>query len=173
MVSSDMFFLLFISLVGLAACLPSSSFTQARQSASSLVVTRVPDYVRPYIVHAYKLDGYRVGSQIYRFPVTGPSSDYAFTLISTAAPASTELGVLPHVSIRSNGHITNFMADDYIRLMRNIMRTSTASVVAMLYGLAKTTLLQVASSHRAITVLFPTTQRIHFKSWTLLLSLSA
>ncbi|KAJ4343532.1 hypothetical protein N0V87_000299 [Didymella glomerata] len=51
----------------------------------------LPDYVRPYI--------------IYRFPVTGPSSDYAFTLISTAAPASTSLGVLPHTHAT---HYENF-----------------------------------------------------------------
>jgi hypothetical protein len=84
----------FTTLVGLAASLPSSSHARA---ARDLIVTKVPNYVRPYIVRAYTLDGYRVGSQVYRFPVTGPSSNYAFTLISTAAPASTSLGVLPHV----------------------------------------------------------------------------
>ncbi|KAL1612555.1 hypothetical protein SLS60_000783 [Paraconiothyrium brasiliense] len=72
---------------------------------SSLVVTNVPDYVRPYVVRAYTLDGVRIGSQIYRFPVTGPSSDNAFTLISTAAPASSELGVLPHIH---QAHYENF-----------------------------------------------------------------
>lgn len=87
------------SLVGLAVCLPSSSHLYSKQVVGDLIVTKVPDHVRPYIVRAYTLDGYRVGSQVYRFPVTGPSSDYAFTLISTAAPASTSLGVLPHVSI--------------------------------------------------------------------------
>ena len=91
-------FLAYTSLVGLAACLPSNSQIQSKQAAGDLIVTKVPDYVRPYIVRAYTLDGYRVGSQVYRFPVTGPSSDYAFTLISTAAPSSTSLGVLPHVS---------------------------------------------------------------------------
>jgi hypothetical protein len=84
----------FTTLVGLAASLSSSSHARA---AGDLIVTKVPNYVRPYIVRAYTLDGYRVGSQVYRFPVTGPSSNYAFTLISTAAPASTSLGVLPHV----------------------------------------------------------------------------
>jgi|SRR5690242_1577873 len=91
------------SLVGLAACLPQSSQTHKRQ-ADDLIVIKVPDHVRPYVVRAYTLDGYRVGSQVYRFPVTGPSSDYAFTLISTAAPASTSLGVLPHVCISYNGY---------------------------------------------------------------------
>lgn len=86
------------SLIGLAASLPSSSNAHATRAAGDLIVTKVPDYVRPYVVRAYTLDGYLVGSQVYRFPVTGPSSNYAFTLISTAAPASTSLGVLPHVS---------------------------------------------------------------------------
>jgi hypothetical protein len=85
----------FALLIHLVTCLPSIS---GKRSASDLIVSKVPDHVRPYIVRAYAIDGYRVGSQIYRFPVTGPSSDYAFTLISTAAPASTSLGVLPHVS---------------------------------------------------------------------------
>lgn len=85
-------FAIFFNLV---TCLPSIS---GKRAASNLIVSKVPDHVRPYVVRAYALDGYRVGSQIYRFPVTGPSSDYAFTLISTAAPASTSLGVLPHVS---------------------------------------------------------------------------
>ncbi|KAI7503763.1 RmlC-like cupin [Hortaea werneckii] len=67
-----------------------------------LEVTTVPNHVRPYIVRAYSLPGVVVGTQIYRFPVTGPSSDNAFTLISTAAPASDELGVLPHA------HYENF-----------------------------------------------------------------
>jgi hypothetical protein len=91
-------FFAFTSLVGLVACLPSSSHIHSRQAIGDLVVSKVPDHVRPYVVRAYTLDGYRVGAQVYRFPVTGPSSDYAFTLISTAAPSSTELGVLPHVS---------------------------------------------------------------------------
>ncbi|KAB2100319.1 hypothetical protein AG0111_0g11216 [Alternaria gaisen] len=86
----------FATLVGLAAGVPSTSHARAAQAAGDLIVTKVPDYVRPYVVRAYSLDGVRVGSQVYRFPVTGPSSDYAFTLISTAAPASTSLGVLPH-----------------------------------------------------------------------------
>jgi len=33
----------------------------------------------------------------FRFPVTGPSSDYAFSLVSTNAPGFTSLGVLPHI----------------------------------------------------------------------------
>ena len=34
---------------------------------------------------------------MYRFLVTGLSSDYDFSLISTNAPGSTSLGVLPHI----------------------------------------------------------------------------
>jgi len=68
-------------------------------AGQGLEVMTVPDHVRPYIVRAYSLPGVVIATQIYRFPVTGPSSDNAFTLISTAAPASDELGVLPHVSM--------------------------------------------------------------------------
>jgi hypothetical protein len=88
----------------------ATKFTQREAGNStdsaSLIVTKTPDHVRPYIVRAYTLPGVRLGSQVYRFPVTGPSSDYAFTLISTAAPASTELGVLPHVCSLSKVSIT-------------------------------------------------------------------
>ena len=76
----------------------TASQSIARDDKRSLVVAKVPDFVRPYAVRAYTLDGVRIGPQVYRFPVTGPSSGNAFTLISTTAPASSELGVLPHVS---------------------------------------------------------------------------
>lgn len=79
-----------------AACL---SYCTAQPSG--LEVSTVPDHVRPYVVRAYTLPGVVVGTQVYRFPVTGLSSGNAFTLISTAAPASAELGVLPHVSARA------------------------------------------------------------------------
>lgn len=81
---------------GLAQSTPvlSKNYTQG----VPLVVTEVPDYVRPYVVRAYSIDGPLVGNQVYRFPVTGASSDGAFTLISTAAPGSSDLGVLPHAS---------------------------------------------------------------------------
>lgn len=88
-----MFLTLVVTLIGAVAAGQSIS----KHDNSSLIVTQVPDFVRPYAIRAYTLDGVRIGSQVYRFPVTGPSSDYAFTLISTAAPASSELGVLPHV----------------------------------------------------------------------------
>ena len=65
-------------------------------STSSIWVTEVPTYVRPYAIPHYSAQGYIIGQQIYRFPVTGPSSGYAFTLISTNAPGSPDLGVFPH-----------------------------------------------------------------------------
>lgn len=72
---------------------------------SSIWVTSVPSYVRPYAIPHYLAQGCVVGQQIYRFPVTGPSSDNAFTLISTNAPGSHYLGVLPHIHER---HYENF-----------------------------------------------------------------
>lgn len=74
-------------------------------AGSSLWVSEVPDSPRPYAVRHYGIDGVAVGAQVYRFPVTGPSSDNAFTLISTATPASGYLGVLPHVH---QTHYENF-----------------------------------------------------------------
>ncbi|KAF2690820.1 RmlC-like cupin [Lentithecium fluviatile CBS 122367] len=91
------------SLLGLV--IPSSALRHRDNDNSSLIVTTVPDYIRPYVVHAYTLDGVRLGAQVYRFPVTGPSSGNAFTLISTASPSSTDLGVLPHAHLL---HYENF-----------------------------------------------------------------
>lgn len=86
---------------------PASLRRSSRSSAasSSLWVSEVPDSPRPYAVRHYGIDGVAVGAQVYRFPVTGASSDNAFTLISTAAPASGYLGVLPHVHLT---HYENF-----------------------------------------------------------------
>lgn len=139
----------FTSIVGLAASLPSSSHAHAARAAGDLIVTKVPDYVRPYIVRAYTLDGYQVGSQVYRFPVTGPSSDYAFTLISTAAPASTSLGVLPHVIHYHSWH-EDLLADNS-RPMRPITRTSTALRAVTLSGRARKMSRQEGSSHPVTT----------------------
>ncbi|KAL5356166.1 RmlC-like cupin domain-containing protein [Aspergillus floccosus] len=62
----------------------------AGQSLADLYVENAPSSPRPYL---------------YRFTVTGPSSDYAFTLMSTNAPASGSLGVLPHIH---QTHYENF-----------------------------------------------------------------
>ncbi|KAI3396745.1 hypothetical protein diail_11707 [Diaporthe ilicicola] len=74
-------------------------------TASSLWVSEVPSSPQPYAVRHYGIPGVVIGAQTYRFPVTGPSSDYAFTLISTAAPGSGSLGVLPHTHLT---HYENF-----------------------------------------------------------------
>lgn len=75
-------------------------------SLSDLYVENAPDHLRPYVIpHYANSHAVSVGSQVYRFMVTGPSSDYAFTLMSTSAPASMDLGVLPHIHQR---HYENF-----------------------------------------------------------------
>jgi hypothetical protein len=48
----------------------------------------VPSHVHPYAIPRYSTQGYVVGQQIYRFPVTGLSSGNAFTLVGTNTPAS-------------------------------------------------------------------------------------
>lgn len=158
----------FTSLVGLAASLPSAPHAHTARVAGDLIVTKVPDYVRPYIVRAYTLDGYLVGSQVYRFPVTGPSSDYAFSLVSTAAPASTSLGVLPHVSHWHTWH--NEPHADSSRPMRSTTRTSTASRAVTLSGRARIMSRQEGSSHPVTTAPFLTIQPIHssssIRSWS-------
>lgn len=75
----------------------ASALPVAQALNSSIWVDEVPTYVRPYAIQHYSAGGCVVGQQIYRFPVTGPSSDNAFTLISTNAPGSDSLGVLPHI----------------------------------------------------------------------------
>lgn len=99
--------------LSLSACSVSGGFVPAnyaslprrQSSTSSLWVSEVPTSPQPYAVRHYGIPGLSIGSQIYRFPVTGPSSDDAFTLISTAAPASGSLGVLPHTH---QTHYENF-----------------------------------------------------------------
>lgn len=86
--------------------LPQNHSLPRRQTASSsLWVSEVPSSPQPYAVRHYGIAGVSLGAQIYRFPVTGPSSDNAFTLISTASPGSGSLGVLPHVHL---SHYENF-----------------------------------------------------------------
>lgn len=89
---------LFAATVGLInSALSTPVSIEAYSSTDALIVTTVPDHVRPYVVRAYSIDGLPVGNQLYRFPVTGASSGGAFTLISTAATGSGNLGVSPHV----------------------------------------------------------------------------
>lgn len=101
---------------------------------SNLLVAEVPDHVRPYVVRAYSLAGPLVGPQVYRFPVTGASSGGAFTLISTAAPGSYDLGVLPHVLL-SREHVHRVgKTDSDCSNTRDTMRTSSVSEDALPCG---------------------------------------
>ncbi|RDW85233.1 RmlC-like cupin [Coleophoma cylindrospora] len=77
-------------------------------ACSSIWVTEVPDYVRPYAIPQYQGRAVSIGDQVYRFPVTGPASGGAFTLLGTNAPASTSLGVLPHLHERHYENFFNF-----------------------------------------------------------------
>ncbi|KAF7915480.1 uncharacterized protein EAE98_011083 [Botrytis deweyae] len=92
----------------LASSVLTAGLVSARITArdnSSVWVTEVPNYVRPYAIAHYDASGCQVGSQLYRFPVTGPSSGGAFSLLATNAPPSTDLGVLPHIHQK---HYENF-----------------------------------------------------------------
>lgn len=85
----------------------STAFTLAA-ARSSLWVDNAPSYVKPYVIEHYATaQAVAIGAQIYRFPVTGPSSGGKFSLLSTASPASDALGVLPHVHEK---HFENFFA---------------------------------------------------------------
>lgn len=91
-----------MNLLLLAGLLPLA----ASQSVSDLFLENAPSSPRPYIIpHYANSHAVTVGSQLYRFTVTGPSSDYAFTLMSTSAPSSGSLGVLPHIH---RTHYENF-----------------------------------------------------------------
>ncbi|KAL4891448.1 RmlC-like cupin domain-containing protein, partial [Aspergillus ambiguus] len=79
------------------------------QSLSELYVENAPSSPRPYVLpHYADSHAVTIGSQLYRFTVTGPSSDYAFTLMSTNAPASGSLGVLPHIHQKHYENFFNF-----------------------------------------------------------------
>lgn len=87
------YFLAGLVAAGLTSAVP---ITTSLSSASSIWVTQVPTSIRPYAIAHYNAGGCIVGQQYHRFPVTGLSSNNAFTLISTNAPGSTGLGILPH-----------------------------------------------------------------------------
>lgn len=74
-------------------------------ASSNIWVDVVPDHVRPYAIAHYHGEAVAIGDQIYRFPVTGSSSNGSFTLIGTSAPSSSSLGVLPHLH---KAHYENF-----------------------------------------------------------------
>ncbi|KAJ5385414.1 hypothetical protein N7517_003325 [Penicillium concentricum] len=85
-----------------------ASFGSFVQSATleELYLQNAPSSPRPYVIpHYANSHAVTVGDQLYRFTVTGPSSDNAFTLMSTNAPSSGALGVLPHMHQK---HTENF-----------------------------------------------------------------
>lgn len=95
-----------LALTLLAAVVPvlASSFT-----LDELYLENAPSSPRPYIIPHYSdSHSVNVGAQVYRFPVTGPSSGYAFTLMSTNSPSSDSLGVLPHIHQKHYENFFNF-----------------------------------------------------------------
>ncbi|KAE9177343.1 hypothetical protein PF002_g28363 [Phytophthora fragariae] len=58
-----------------------------------------------YVLPKNHGEAVKIGDQVYRFSVTGPSSGGAFTLLQTSAPEATTLGVLPHIH---KTHYENF-----------------------------------------------------------------
>ncbi|GMF65649.1 unnamed protein product [Phytophthora lilii] len=74
-------------------------------ASASLVVDTAPDELRAYVLPKNHGEAVKIGDQVYRFSVTGPSSGGAFSLLQTNAPESTSLGVLPHIH---KTHYENF-----------------------------------------------------------------
>lgn len=84
----------------------SAALSVASAARSSLYVENAPSHVRPYVIERYaNAQAVAVGQQIYRFPVTGPSSGGAFSILMTSSPGSSALGVLPHIH---KTHYENF-----------------------------------------------------------------
>ena len=84
----------------------SAALSVASAARSSLHVENAPSHVRPYVIERYaNAQAVAVGQQIYRFPVTGPSSGGAFSILMTSSPGSDALGVLPHIH---KTHYENF-----------------------------------------------------------------
>lgn len=80
----------------------------ASPTLDDLYLQNAPSSPRPYVIpHYADSHAVTIGAQLYRFPVTGPASGGAFTLMSTNAPGSSELGVLPHLHKK---HYENFFA---------------------------------------------------------------
>lgn len=92
-----MLYNLFLASAAIVGFTNAAPYGNSSSPKSSIWVTEVPTYVRPYAIPHLLAGGCVVGQQVYRFPVTGASSDNAFSLIQTNAPGSTELGVLPHI----------------------------------------------------------------------------
>ncbi|KAF2087991.1 quercetin 2,3-dioxygenase [Saccharata proteae CBS 121410] len=92
-----------MKLLSSATALPAVAAASAW--SGSLYVDEAPQSLRPYVLPKLAGQAVSVGSQVYRFAVTGNSSDGAFTLMNTASPDSTSLGVLPHIH---KAHYENF-----------------------------------------------------------------
>ncbi|KAJ5701226.1 hypothetical protein N7488_008774 [Penicillium malachiteum] len=85
-----------------------AGLVQSSPTLEDLFLENAPASPRPYVIpHYANSHAVTIGSQLYRFTVTGPSSGYAFTLMSTNAPSSGSLGVLPHTH---REHYENFFA---------------------------------------------------------------
>lgn len=93
----------------LAATAASASAIAPRGLLPNLFVDDAPNSPRPYVLRHYAhAQAVSVGSQIYRFPVTGASSGGAFSLLLTDAPNSNALGVSPHIHERHYENFYNF-----------------------------------------------------------------
>ncbi|KAF2764727.1 quercetin 2,3-dioxygenase anaerobically complexed with the substrate kaempferol [Teratosphaeria nubilosa] len=78
-------------------------------ATASLWVDEAPDHVRPYVIEHYaNSHSLTIGSQLYRFMVTGESSGGAFTLMQTNSPYSGSLGVLPHIHQKHHENFFSF-----------------------------------------------------------------
>ncbi|GLI81504.1 hypothetical protein PoHVEF18_009885 [Penicillium ochrochloron] len=85
-----------------------TGLAQAQLTLDDLYLNNAPSSPRPYVIpHYANSHAVTIDSQLYRFTVTGPSSGYAFTLMSTNAPSSGSLGVLPHIHRK---HYENFFS---------------------------------------------------------------
>lgn len=83
---------------------------------ATLWVDEAPDHVRPYVIEHYaNSHALVIGSQTYRFPITGPSSGGAFSLVSTNHPIQARLVFC-------------------LTFMKSIMRTSFATRAAFSCG---------------------------------------
>lgn len=86
----------------------STGLVKAQLTLDDLYLENAPSSPRPYVIpHYANSHAVTIDSQLYRFTVTGPSSGNAFTLMSTNAPASGSLGVLPHIHRK---HYENFFS---------------------------------------------------------------
>ncbi|KAF7556941.1 hypothetical protein G7Z17_g986 [Cylindrodendrum hubeiense] len=95
----------FLAGLPLASAVPRIDESLQQRDANSLIVKQAPQHARPYVLRKGDGQAVVVGSQVYRFSVTGNSSAGAFTLMQTNSESSTALGVLPHIH---KAHYENF-----------------------------------------------------------------